>query len=72
MPWKVVTIIWPVLVAALLPLDLPRALARLPAILARLDALDADGDYRHERDRSKPHQVDDFRSRFAPRIRGGG
>jgi hypothetical protein len=72
MPWKVVTIVWPALVAALLPLDLPRALALLPDILARLDALDAIGKYRNPYDRSKPSQVDDFRSRFASRIRAIG
>lgn len=65
MPWKAVTIVWPAIVAALLPLDLADAIARLPRILARLAAIDAEGDCLSEKDRSRPHQVDDFRSRFA-------
>jgi hypothetical protein len=72
MPWKVVTIVWPALVAALLPLDLAHAIALLPRMLARLHTLDSAGEYRAERDRSRPHQVDDFRSRFASSIRAVG
>lgn len=63
------TLVWPVLVAALLPLDLTNAIARLPRILARLAAIDAEGERRNQKDRSRPHQVDDFRSRFATSIR---
>jgi len=53
----------------LLPLDLAKVIARLPNILARLEALDAEGDFLADDDRSRPHQVDDFRSRFAAEIR---
>ena len=58
---------WPALVAALLPLDLAAAIARLPAMLVRLAALDADGKYRSDADRSKPRQVDDFRAELGLR-----
>lgn len=68
MPWKAVTIMWPNLVAAVLPLDLAAAIDRLPAMLVRLDALDADGKYRSSDDRSKPRQVDDFRAALGPRL----
>lgn len=68
MPWKAVTIMWPVLVAALLPLDLANAIARLPAMLNRLAMLDADGKYRSKDDRSKPRQVDAFRAALGPRL----
>ena len=68
MPWKVVTVIWPVLVAALLPLNLGEAVDRLPRIVARLAALDAEGERRDQNDRSRPRQIDDFRSRYASHI----
>ncbi len=64
MPWKVVSIVWPAIVAALLPLDLANVISRLPLIITRLHALDAQK-RRAPNDRSRPHQVDDFRSRFA-------
>lgn len=70
MPWRVVTIVWPVLVAALWPLDLAGLIVRFPAILARLAAIDTESDSRERAHRrSRPHQVDDFRSRLAPYIR---
>jgi hypothetical protein len=69
MPWKVVSILWPQIAKALLPLDLAKVIARLPRLLARLAALDHDGDYRADNDRSRPRQVDNFRSRFASEIR---
>lgn len=68
MPWKVVTLIWPVVVAALLPLSLSEAVARLPRIVARLAALNAEGERRDEADRTRPRQVDGFRSRYASHI----
>lgn len=64
MPWKVVSILWPVMVAALLPLDLNHALARLPAIVTRLAKLGSENRRCADNDRSRPHQVDDFRARF--------
>ena len=69
MPWKVVSIVWPAIVAALLPLELTDIIARLPHILARIAALDAERGGRARDDRSRPRQVDDFRSSFAPRPR---
>lgn len=69
MPWKAVSILWPALVAALMPLDLAQVIKRFPRILARLAALDAEGDHLADDDRSRPRQLDDFRSRFAARVR---
>lgn len=69
MPWKAVSLLWPALVAALMPLDLAALFQRFPRILARLAALDAEGDHLADEDRSRPHQLDDFRSRFASRVR---
>lgn len=64
MPWKVTTILWPAIVAALRPLELADVIKQLPDIILRLEALDARGDALAASDRSRPHQVDDFRSRF--------
>jgi hypothetical protein len=64
MPWKVVSIVWPRLVAALLPLELSDVISRLPRIIERLAALDTPRKSHPDRDRSRPRQVDDFRSRF--------
>jgi Transposase DDE domain len=41
-PWKMTAIVWPLIVAALLPLRLAHAAERLPAIADRLDFLDGD------------------------------
>lgn len=65
MPWKAVSIVWPAIVAALLPLDLTRVIACLPNLIARLAALGSDNRHTPDGDRSRPHQVDDFRSRLA-------
>jgi len=35
-PWKLTTILWPLLIAALLPLELHEAIARLPNLVRRL------------------------------------
>jgi hypothetical protein len=69
MPWKAVSILWPALVAALMPLDLADVIKRFPRILARLDALDAEGHYLADDDRSRPRQLDEFRSRFSSSVR---
>lgn len=68
MPWKVVSVLWPAIVAALQPLDLAELVVRLPDIVLRLTQLDAVGGDRANHDRSQPHQVDDFRSRFASQL----
>lgn len=68
MPWKVVSILWPTMVAALLPLELPDVIARLPHLIQRLAALDAAADDLSDDDRSRPRQVDIFRSRFPSHI----
>jgi hypothetical protein len=64
MPWKVVSILWPAIVAALLPLELAEVARRLPRLLLRLERLDAEGDARAFDDRSRPRQVDGFRARI--------
>jgi hypothetical protein len=69
MPWKAVSLLWPAVVAALMPLDLAALCQRFPKILARLAMLDAEGHQLADEDRSRPRQVDDFRSRFASSIR---
>jgi len=52
-----------------MPLDLADIIARFPHILSRLSAIDTEGDYLADDDRSRPRQLDDFRSRFASRVR---
>jgi hypothetical protein len=64
MPWKATCILWPALVAALLPLDLWTLIARWPNILARLDALDRQPDA-FDISRARPRKVALFRSHFA-------
>jgi hypothetical protein len=59
---------WPAIIAALLPLDLRALVQRLPKLLARLAAMDAPGNGRASNDRSRPRQVNDFRSRFFSEI----
>lgn len=41
-PWKLTAIVWPLIIAALLPIRLAHAAQRLPGIADRLDALDGD------------------------------
>ncbi len=68
MPWKITTVLWPAIVAALLPLELAELVSRLPRLIARLAALDADGGDRAPDDRSQPRQVGAFRASYASRI----
>lgn len=68
MPWKVVSILWPAIVAALLPLDLRALVSRLPQLLVHFAAMDAPRHDRARSDRSRSRQVDDFRSRFSSRV----
>jgi hypothetical protein len=51
-----------------LPLDFADLIDRLPNILKRLAKLDAKGNNPAKGDRSRPHQVSDFRSRFTSSI----
>lgn len=66
------SIVWPAIVAALLPLDLRDLVIRLPHLLkhlytcARVEHQPDDDDD----DRSRPRQVDDFRTRFILPTRG--
>ena len=60
--------LWPAVVAALLPITLHDLLARLPRILLRLDQADAPGADRADDDRSRPRQIRDFRSDLPPRM----
>jgi hypothetical protein len=55
MPWKVVSILWPAMVSALLPLELGEVVARLPRLAERLAHFDAGA--RVSADRSRPRQV---------------
>jgi hypothetical protein len=68
MPWKAVSLLWPALVAALLPLDLATLLKRWPHLLARLATLDRTLPSDAYDDRSRPRQVDRFREWFANRL----
>ena len=67
MPWAVVTILWPALVAALQPLELAELVGHLPDIITR-HAKSERGDTA-AKGRSHPRQVDDFRSHYASRVR---
>jgi hypothetical protein len=61
-PWKLTSIVWPMMIAAIMPMRLHAVLEHLPAIVARLEAFDcADADER---------QVAAFRNRFYPDSRG--
>jgi hypothetical protein len=68
----VTSIVWPAIVAALLPLELRDLVTRLPHLLkhlstcARVEHQPNDDDD----DRSHPRQVDDFRTRFILPTRG--
>jgi hypothetical protein len=54
-PWKLTGILWPLLIAALLPFELHEALARLPSIVGRLRRTEAP-DRRTQRERFRRHQ----------------
>lgn len=69
MPWKAVSLLWPAIVAALLPLDLATIIKRWPHLLARLAALDGTRRQDAYQDRSRPRQVDRFRGWFDDEIR---
>jgi len=60
--------LWPAIVAALLPLELAEVVTRLPRLIARLARLDADGGGRAVHDRSRPRQLDELRSRYASQL----
>jgi hypothetical protein len=61
-PWKITTLVWPLIVGAVMPLRLAHAEERLPAIVARLDAMDGPAAL-HRR------QLEAFRRRIEPRGR---
>lgn len=69
MPWTVASIVWPALVAALLPLSLADVIKRLPNVLDRFAAMQNEGDDVADDDRSRPRQLDDFRSRHASLVK---
>jgi hypothetical protein len=54
-PWKLTSVLWPLLVAALLPFALPEALARLPNIVRRLRRTEA-RQRRTQRERFRRHE----------------
>jgi hypothetical protein len=55
-PWKLTSILWPLLVAALLPLTLPEALGRLPNIVYRLRKTERPN-RRTQRERFRRHEL---------------
>lgn len=61
-PWQLTAMLWPMIVAAILPLHLHDTIASLPEIVVNLEAADHDADDR---------QVTAFRNRFYPRLSGG-
>jgi hypothetical protein len=54
-PWKATSIVWPLIVAAIMPMQLAQAVRRLPEIVTLLDAMDVRSDVR---------QVPEFRDRY--------
>lgn len=60
-PWKLATIVWPLVVSAILPMGLHDIIRDLPGIAASLTALDASTTHR---------QVDDFVAGVRPYSRG--
>ena len=57
-PWKLTSILYPLMIASLLPLTLPEVVARLPKIVHRLRRTEA-ADRRTQRERFR-------RKRFEP------
>lgn len=72
MPWKTVSLLWPAILAALLPLDLKTMLERWPRLLSRLASLDSAPSPYAYRDRAHPRQVERFRSWFGAELRPAG
>jgi hypothetical protein len=58
-PWQVTAVLWPMIVAAILPLKLADTLRALPALVEQLETVDDDVDER---------QVTAFRNRFYPAL----
>ena len=56
-PWKLTSIIWPMMLAAIMPMNLETALSAIPRLSVRLENLSHDSDER---------QVVAFRNRFYP------
>lgn len=68
MPWTTVSIFWPAIIAALLPLDLTSLIDRWPQIFTRLAALNVIDKTIPQKDRSRPRQVERFRKQFECQI----
>lgn len=68
-PWKLTSLLWPAILSALLPLGLHELLERLPTLIVCLDTADQPADARSDDDRSRPRQIDDFRSALPARLR---
>jgi hypothetical protein len=58
-PWKLTSVVWPMMIAAIIPMRLHTAIERLPAIALQLEAFDA----------ADKRQVATFRNRFYPDCR---
>lgn len=56
-PWKLTSIVWPMMLAAIMPMNLETAISSIPALAARLESLSDDCDDR---------QIPMFRNRFFP------
>lgn len=56
-PWKLTSILWPMMLAAIMPMNLETALSAVPRLAARLENLSSDSDDR---------QIVAFRNRFYP------
>lgn len=61
------SILWPLIVSALLPLDLTAVQSRLPLITASLNAMDDTS-----KGKSGPRQVADFKARHSAQISAAG
>lgn len=55
-PWKLTSVLWPMIIAAIMPMRLHDAVERMPALVARLEGSDA----------VDRRQVASFRNRFYP------
>jgi hypothetical protein len=64
-PWKITSILWPAIIAALMPLHLHELVERLPNIARRLGSYDSLVRMR------EPLQLDLFRRYIASRSRDG-
>ena len=70
-PWLATSLLWPAMVAALIPQQLPELVTGLPSIVARVEAMDRAGPDLSPDDKSRPQQVRRFRQ-LAPSLGKAG